>query len=433
MPNKNIIILGAGLTGLSTAYHLEKFNQDCRVFEKEKTIGGLCRSKNVNGFIFDCDGHLLHFKRNGTLGFIRNLLKDKLNRRQRNASIYSFGRFTRYPFQANLYGLPLSVIKDCLLGFIKANDGLPKIKNPSFLDWINQSFGEGIARHFMIPYNKKFWKAPLDRITCDWIGSYIPLPRLSQLIEGTLGDSRINFGYNSYFWYPSKGGIQELVFAFASEVANIFTSFEATKIDIKNKQVHFKNGKKENYDILVSTLPLPEVARIIKSPPRDITRVSKKLKYICVFNLNLGVDRANISDRHWVYFPEKKFVFYRVGFPNNFSSFLSPPGTSSLYAEVSYLPCEKIDEEKVTEKVIRDLIKSGIIRKDDKILTKDTNHIKYGYVIYDADHSGVTEKILKFLVNHDIYSVGRFGSWRYMTMEDAIVEGREAAQKIYKI
>src|SRR3990170_3724192 len=56
-----IIIIGAGLTGLSAAYHLEKKGfHDYLIFEKEEQPGGLCRSTYQDGFIFDYTGHLLH-------------------------------------------------------------------------------------------------------------------------------------------------------------------------------------------------------------------------------------------------------------------------------------------------------------------------------------------------------------------------------------
>ncbi len=112
MARKRIFILGAGLTGLSAAWHLQKRGIDCQIFEKEPEVGGLCRSKKIGGFTFDCDGHLLHFKHRYTLNLIKNLLKNNLTEHQRNAWIYAFDTYVHYPFQANLYGLPPSVVKE---------------------------------------------------------------------------------------------------------------------------------------------------------------------------------------------------------------------------------------------------------------------------------------------------------------------------------
>jgi protoporphyrinogen oxidase len=139
MIKKRILILGAGLAGLSAAWHLQRRNLDCQVFEKEKEVGGLCRSKKIDGFTFDCDGHILHFKQPYAFHLIKDVLGNNLVEHERNAWIYSHNRYSRYPFQANLYGLPLSIIKECLLGFIMASeDGHPEEKkNLNFSNWTN--------------------------------------------------------------------------------------------------------------------------------------------------------------------------------------------------------------------------------------------------------------------------------------------------------
>jgi len=197
MAKKRIIVLGAGLAGLSTAWHLQKSGLDCQVFEKELEVGGLCRSKNINGFIFDYDGHLLHFRHRYAFNFIKGLLGSNLARHQKNAWIYAYKRYIRYPFQANLYCLPPTIIKECLSGLIQVS-GNKRIRDKdgfNFSEWIRQSFGKGIARHFMVPYNTKFWTVPPEELTCEWLDGFIPVPSLKQVIEGALKDRRKQFGY----------------------------------------------------------------------------------------------------------------------------------------------------------------------------------------------------------------------------------------------
>jgi len=430
MPEKKIIILGAGLSGLSCAYHLKKHGIETIIFEKEKDIGGLCRSKKIGGFIFDYDGHLLHFKTNYASRLVRDLLGNNLKKHLRNSSIFYFNKFIPYPFQTNLWALPFSVLSDCILGFLKKDKVLTLKDNNSFLNWIYRTFGEGIARYFMIPYNQKFWRFPLERISCDWIDGYIPLLSIDDLIKGALKENRDYLGYNGFFWYPKRGGIESLVLAFSSQIKNIYTHSEAIKIELKNRKIYFKNGKIENYDYLISTIPLIELIRILEGVDSRIILLSRKLKWLSIFNLNLGINRKNLSQYHWIYFPEKKYVFFRIGFPHNFSPSLAPLGKSSVYTEVSYLPSKEIDKNKLTKSIIDDLKKIGIIRENEDILIKDTNDIKYGYIIYTLDYKSILGKIFKFLNSHNIYSVGRYGGWKYATMEDCILDGRLTAEKI---
>lgn len=432
MAKKRIVILGAGLAGLSVAYHLQEKNIDYQIFEREDAPGGLSRSKNIDGFTFDYSGHLLHFKDRYTYGLVKNLLNNNLIQHKRNSWIYSFGTYIPYPFQANLFGLPPKITKDCLLGFIQAtnNGHYKKNKNTNFRDWIYQTFGKGIARYFMVPYNKKFWTIPPSQLTCDWMNGLVPQPSLEDVIEGTITRHTKPLGYNAIFWYPKKGGIQELSLAFAKRINKINLSCFCQKIDIKNKKIFFMDGRKEKFDKLISTIPLPELANVIEDLPESITLYFKKLRYVSILNLNLGIDRKDISDRHWIYFPEKDFIFFRVGFMHNFSSRLVPFNKSSLYIEIAYSHNKPINKKNIVSHICKDLIKTQIISDTDRILIRDINDIKYGYPIYDYNYRLVRKGILKFLRQNNILSCGRYGSWQYMSMEDVILEGKKLADNL---
>ena len=150
-----IVIVGAGLAGLSTAYHLGAVPY--RMFERELEAGGLCRSYQVNGFTFDMTGHLLHFRQEKIKELVEQLLAGRLARHVRRSFIYSHRTYTEYPFQVNTYGLPPEVVRDCLLGFIATLTEPTGASHapPSFKAWILDNLGEGFARHFMVPFNEK--------------------------------------------------------------------------------------------------------------------------------------------------------------------------------------------------------------------------------------------------------------------------------------
>lgn len=454
MSKKRIVILGAGLAGLSVAWHLQRKGIECLIFEQESEAGGLCRSKNINGFTpleipfspqdktksltgftFDCSGHLLHFKHSYTFNLIKNLLGDNLLEHKRSAWIYSYDRYTPYPFQANLYGLPPSIVKECLLGFIHThrNGHFKKKKNPSFLDWINLTFGKGISRHFMVPYNTKFWTLPPKRLTCDWLDGFIPVPTLTQIIEGTIEESQRQFGYNARFWYPKRGGIVQVPLALASSIKNIYTNCQIAEINLAKKIIKMARGNIERFDYLVSTIPLPEVLYLIKKVPTELISAFKKLRWNSIFNLNLGIQKKDFSGRHWVYFPEKDICFFRTGFFHNFSSSLNPPDKSSLYVEISYSKDKPIDKDKTVLRIKEDLKKVGILKQENRVYIEDINDIKYGYPIYDTYYNQARQEILKYLTRKNIIPCGRYGSWRYISMEEAILDGKAAAQRIAEI
>jgi UDP-galactopyranose mutase len=428
MTKRRIFILGAGLSGLSAAWHLQRRGIDCQVFEKESKVGGLCRSKRIAGFTFDYDGHLLHFRHPYTFNLIKGLLGENLIEHKRSAWVYVYGKFIRYPFQANLYGLPHSIIKDCLLGFIQANKNgrLKQQKKLNFLDWINKTFGKGIARYFMIPYNTKFWTLPPERLTCEWLNGLIPVPSLSQIIEGTVEESQGQLGYNARFWYPKKGGINQLPLALASQIRNLYTNRGVAEINLAKKEIKLTSGERESYEFLISTIPLPQLPHLIKGLPKEIASLLKKLRWNSIFNLNLGIEKKDYFGRHWIYFPQEDISFFRIGFFHNFSSYLAPLHKSSLYIEASYSKDKPIDKSTAILRIKKDLKRVGILTHRDRICVQDTNEIEYAYPIYDSSYSLTREKILKFLLKNNIISCGRYGSWRYMSMEESILDGRDA-------
>lgn len=432
MGKKRVIILGAGLAGLSAAWHLQKKGIECIVFEKEKEAGGLCRSKNINGFTFDYSGHLLHFKHKWTFNFVRNLLGDNLAQHKRNSWVYSHNRYIPYPFQANLYRLPSSAAKECLSGFVQASKNNHRKKNGNFLGWINQTFGQGIAKHFMVPYNTKFWTVSPEELTCEWLDGFIPVPSLGQIIDGTIRDSHKQFGYNAKFWYPEKGGINQLPLALAAEIKGIYTKCPVTEIDLHKKTIKTNSGNRERFDYLISTLPLPEIPSLVKNLLKPMRSLFRRLKWNSILNLNLGLEKNDSSGRHWVYFSQKDICFFRIGFFHNFSSNLAPAHKSSLYIEVSYSRDKPIDKSNIILRIREDLKRTGIISQNDKISIQDVNDIKYAYPIYDSNYKLARENLLKFLNQKNVISCGRYGSWRYLSMEDVLLDGRDIASLLRK-
>lgn len=434
MSKKRVLILGAGLAGLSAAWHLQKKGIDCQTFEKESEVGGLCRSKKIGGFVFDYDGHLLHFRHHYTFKLVKSLLKDNLIEHQRSSWIYSYGRYTCYPFQAKLHGLAPSVIKECLLGLFEiSKNGYPKNKkNLSFLDWINFTFGKGIAKHFMIPYNTKFWTLPPQKMTCEWLDGFIPVPSLNQIIEGTVEDNKRQFGYNVRFWYPKRGGIASLPLALANQIKNIYTNAQIVKIDLEEKKITMASGYKERFDYLISTVPLPEMSNLVKGLPRHVYSLFKELRWNSIFNFNLGVDRKDESSRHWIYFPQRTICFFRVGFPHNFSPYVVPSTKSSLYVEASYSKDKPINRADIILRIMEDLKKVDILTEKDRVCIQDINDIKYGYPIYDVNYAKTRKEIIKHLIHRNVIPCGRYGSWRYSSMEDTIIDGKKTASLFSK-
>jgi len=424
-----IVIIGAGLTGLSTAYHLEKNGfYDYEIFEKEAETGGLCRSVRQDGFTFDFTGHLLHINDPYFQSFIQDIVGfHNLNQIERRSFIYSCNTYTPYPYQMNLYGLPAPIISDCICGFVARKKSAKKVK--TYYQWILKNFGSGFGNHFFFPYQRKIFDYDIRKISSSWTSRFVPSTCLQQIIQGSLAPNpKPNIGYNSKFFYPKKGGINSFVSCLEKKITNKIQKGACLKtVDMKHKKLEFKNGDIQKFDILISTMPLKTLLCSLKEKTTtSLHKAAKKLRCNAVVNFNLGISIPQISDKHWIYFPEEKFPFYRIGFGHNFSTNMAPFGNSCLYGEFAHthrtkqFVSEKLKQSLIATKQLLNLTKRDIVTE--KIIS-----IPYAYVIYDLWREKHIGSIHNLLNENQIYSIGRYGAWKYASMQEAILDGKEMA------
>ena len=139
-----IVILGGGLAGLSTAYHLGDLPHV--VLEADAVAGGLCRSRTVDGFVFDYTGHLLHLRDPRAEKLVAELLPEAFRVIERRAAIRTHGATLPFPFQANLHGLPPEIVAECIIGFVECGETpIPDDPAVSFRDWSLAVLGRGIS------------------------------------------------------------------------------------------------------------------------------------------------------------------------------------------------------------------------------------------------------------------------------------------------
>ncbi|MDE2511947.1 MAG: FAD-dependent oxidoreductase, partial [Elusimicrobia bacterium] len=363
----DVLILGGGLAGLSTAHHLGKLGARERlVVEARETVGGTAGSVKTDGFTFDYTGHLLHLHDSYGKKFILSLLKDNVATLERRAWIYSAGVFTRYPFQANVRGLPAKTVLECVAGFMETvHRPRPLAQNPDFLSWCRAQFGAGITRHFMRPYNEKLWQTALSGMTTEWQGRFVPKPAAAEVLYGALADQNKLFGYNATFRYPVRGGIQSLPDALAArlEPGVVRTGARVESVDLREKTAVVTGLGEVRYERLVNTLPLVDFLDLAAPLPAEVKAARRRLRYNTVWNLNLGVARADVTDKHWIYYPEKKFPFYRVGCSSNFSKHLAPKGHSALYIEAARPGGTRVDVPKLEASIMKGLREAGLLRR----------------------------------------------------------------------
>ena len=426
------LIIGGGLAGLSAAGALEG-KKPYILAERENRPGGLAATVKKGKFHFDYSGHLLHLRWPETSRLILEALSGNCSRISRDARIYAHKSWTPYPFQANLSGMPDSVKSDCVSGFLKAyNSGKtsPGDGSETFSRWTKRMFGEGISRHFMLPYNFKLWQYPLDRLTTEWCAPFVPLPKPEEVIEGAYGKKDVGMGYNAVFNYPKRGGIGALSTSLALNLGGLRLGLEVESFSLKKGIANIKHFGPIHFKRLINTSPLNEFIARSEDAPAAVKRAAARLRHNTVYVLNLGV-RGVKSDMHWGYFPGSEFPFYRTGIATNFSKYLAPRGCASFYIEIA-TPGSALDLASAETAVIKGLKACGLIKTSSQIEEKLWLKIPCAYVVYNRERAEALPVIFDWLKAKKVLSVGRYGAWKYSFMEESVKEGLEAGMSILK-
>jgi UDP-galactopyranose mutase len=304
----------------------------------------------------------------------------------------------------------------------------------NFEEFIYKVWGRGIAKHFAIPYNRKLWAVPLNEMETSWLGGRVPLPDLEEMIEGALSPVPKPMGPNARFGYPLRGGFQSLMSGFLPHLKGpLRLQTEITGFAPSRHEVTLSTGEVLNYQHLISTMPLPVLIRLAgdEAPP-EIQDAAKGLRYISVRCVHLGIGRENLTDKHWIYYPEDS-VFHRIFVQGNASPYCNPAGGFGLTCEITYdsqhkpLPC---DGDDLIQLCIDDCRRVGIISSDDPVLTATQVDLPHAYVIYDHQRAQRVALIRNWLISQDVILAGRYSEWEYYNSDHAFLAGKKAADKV---
>ncbi len=398
------LVIGGGITGLSFASGLKE--NDFYILEKEKDLGGYCRTIKEKGFVWDYAGHFFHFHNEKIRErFTRLLNSDNIVYNQKNTKIYYKGQYIDYPFQYNIHQLYKEEFIDCLVGLFE-NEGETEAEN--FEEMLHKRYGRAISDKFLKPYNEKLYACNLNTLDVDAMGRFFPDSRPEEIIRGFR--TKQQGTYNDEFLYAKQGAVA-FVDALCQELSQerLLTGTEVLKIDIEKQEVYTSKGI-FRYQYLINTMPLDQFLE------RSTIEHEINFNYNQVLVFNLGFDSApENNDCHWIYYPDKEFCFYRVGFYNN----ILHSDKMSLYVELGFPKEQEIQADLWEEQVLRDLRKVGIITGQKLIAS---NHIEMcpAYVHITRESQEEIKRLSDRLNKRNIFSIGRYGAWTYCSIEDCI-------------
>lgn len=415
-------ILGGGITGVSLARFLSDRGVDWQLFEASERLGGLCRSETVDGFVSDrAGGHIIFSKHREVLDFVLGALgAGNYHESPRKSAIFWRGSYVQYPFENGLADLPKQDNFECLAGYVEADfrrrQGAPEPTN--FKDWCLWRFGDGISEKFMFPYNTKLWNVALDELSSRWVSGRIPDAPVEDVLKAAIGIRTEGYRHQAVFWYPLQGGFESIVRAVAAQLDGdrVHVARPVRRLE-RDGDGWLVDG--ERFDKVVSTIPLPQLAKLFPSLPDEVARAFAGLGYTSLISMLVAIDAPPRSDRSWIYFPHPETgPFNRLTHISNYSPGNAPEGKSSLMLEITHRGPMPWGEKEEAE-VVEHLVACGLMERKELLFTRSW-HNEFAYILYAHDLEENLAVVKGWLNDVGIDPLGRFGNYDYFNSDQCI-------------
>lgn len=434
-----IVIVGAGPTGLGAAWRLHEAGYgNWALFESAAYAGGLATSiVDDKGFTWDLGGHVLfshypYFDR-----VMDTALGDAWIEHVREAWVWIRDRWVPYPFQNNIWRLPVDELIACLDGLVDLQ-GAPRERPRTFRDWLLASFGTGLCDTFMLPYNKKVWAYDPSRLGVGWMGERVATVDLKRILANVvLQRDDVSWGPNSTFRFPLHGGTGAIWKAVSGRLPADRQHFNSTvaAVDLERKELTLADGRATSYDALISTMPLDRLMESLTGRA-DLAGRASQFVYSSSHIIGIGMTGQppeDLATKCWIYFPEVSVPFYRATVFSNYSPNNVPTRTPhwSLMAEVSESPDKPVDQATVIADVIQGFLRCGFIDPS-SIVTSWHRRLDRGYPTPWLGRDAVLDPIESALRAASVLSRGRFGAWKYevSNQDHSFMQGVEAVDHV---
>jgi protoporphyrinogen oxidase len=274
------------------------------------------------------------------------------------------------------------------------------------------------------------WTVPPERMTVDWMRDFIPKVDVARVVEGATSrlDSRV--GLNAEFIYPTSG-MSALGEALAAELLRPIrykTSLRA--ISTQRHLAELSDGRFISYDALISTIPLPTLAGYADRLPDDVRSASARLQALDLVLVDVGAKQRRDGGVHWSYLPDNDVLPYRIHAGHNLSPELTPQGEAVYCAEISHSRARPLPKGSLKELVLEDLIQIGLVKSRADVTFLRERRFRNAYALPLAGSASAARHVRNHLARLEVFSVGRYGEWKYSNIEDALVDGPVAVARV---
>lgn len=456
METVDTLILGAGLAGLSSSYHIG--HNKCLILEAKSHAFGHIQSEVLDGFTWDEGPHVSFTKHEYVKELFSDTVNDNFEEYEPVTGNYYHGDWINHPAQSNLYQVSEPLRTKCLESFLASRER--QFTEPvNYDEWLHQAFGSVFSDTFPRAYTKKYWTIDPKEMTTDWIGQRVFNPSIDDVINGSRGPLRRNTHYIKKVRYPSEGGYQSFAQKLAKN-ANIHLNSAASSIDLLGKIVTTSDGREFIYKQLISTIPLPLFLGYCQSVPKKVVEASNKLLCSSIQIVNVTASHKTQRPENWIYVYDEDKYSVRINCTEKLACGNAPPGSTGVQVEVYHSAVKPLEQEskEVELAVVEELIEMGLIcpgasggRSKIKSFSR---MIPWANVIFHHDTKPALDTILTWLSTKglqrekddlspltewvdlrgqqigDLSLAGRFAQWKYFWTDDCVLRGRYLAENI---
>ncbi len=452
----DVLVIGAGPAGLTSSYLLTKQGKTVIVLERDpELVGGISRTVNYKGFLFDIGGHRFFSKSKEVVALWKELLPDDFIERPRSSRIFYGQKFYSYPLKAfeALTNLGIFQSGACVLSYMWAR--VNRIEDPkTFHQWVRNHFGERLFRIFFKTYTEKVWGMSCDEISADWAAQRIKGLNLGAAVWNALtrglrkprseGGEVIKTLIES-FEYPRKGP------GMMWEAAAAETRARGGRI-LMDRSLHEMSwnadtgvwtvkarrgdGSIETYTAhhVISSAPIRELGDAIRPKPISLFS-ARSLKYRDFITVALITTAKDLFADNWIYIHDPAV---KVGRVQNFRSW-SPemvPDPDLACLGLEYFCFEGDDmwtmsDADLTALAKREIAQIGLVKEDEVVDACVVRQPK-AYPVYDDDYKHhVTMIRLDLERNYPtLHLVGRNGMHKYNNQDHAMMTAMLTVENI---
>lgn len=430
----SVLIVGAGVAGLTIAHQLSQHGYDITVLEKHTQAGGLGRTWHYGDFHFDVGPHRFHTENARVARFIRDILQEDAIEIPRRSGVRMFGAFHEWPLTPRvLLSLPVSLM------LRSTRDLLVKehVPGESFEADIVNKYGRALYDVFFAPYTLKFLGYPADQLHRDWARAgvnraVIDKRAQSDSLWSLLRNTLLPRAVDTMFLYPPHGVgrfSDRIVETLARRGATVRLGTGVTGLEHDGGRVSavVAGGERFACDHVVWTAPMTALTAHLGVQAPD-------LEYLSTIFYNVELDAPDKFPYQWIYFGGDE-VFSRVSLPAAFATTTVPPGMSGLCVEVT---CREGDDrwqrpETLTARVIDDLVRTGTIDAADRVQRVHIERVPFTYPIYKLNYLDELARTLRALGSwKNLLLAGRTGRFWYNNMDHSIGQGLTMADRILR-